>query len=799
MTPVAPAAPEAPVVLDLQAAQSPTYRERGVARYALDFAAALVRTVPELVDQVLLRPDLPPVTDLPPALADGPLTTRARWDRPGGVFHALSPFDIGTPVREIWPREASRTGRRLVVTVYDLIPELFPDTYLADPGVRRQYRARRELVRAADHVVTLSGSAADDVADRLGIPDHRITVVGASCSEAFRPGDPGERPAELARAQVPGLGERTVVYNGAVEPRKNMEGLIRAFARLPDPVRHRHQLVLVCRLDPLERNHYDVLGRSLGLTGGELLLTGLVSDTTLVHLYRSAALVAYPSFYEGYGLPVAEAMACGAPVVASDTSSLRELVAPEATFDPSDPAAIARSLERGLVDEAFRRQLLQWSARPRPTWSDVAERAADVYRVLSTEPGGTGPRRPAAWRRRPCVALVTPWPPATTGVASYSRRLAGALADTVEVDVFLDGDGAEESRVEPEFTAYPARALPLVDSVRGGYEAVIACIGNSEHHAAALGLVRLGRVPAAVLAHDVRLNGLYRHGAARGAVPEGNAAVVNRLYEGASDAWITDGWLQPAEAEAHGVLMARELIGLADPFIVTSEFAADLARRDARAEDRGRVTVCPYAYPPAVPRRPGTEEPGLMATFGLVNAIKQPELLLASLALIHRADPTARLAFVGPIDPALLEGYHALAVQLGVAEAVTFTGEVDDAEYERWLARASVAVQLRSATNGETSGAVADCLAHGVATVVTDAGPAHALPDFVAKVPVEATPEMLTDVVSELLADPDRRSAQAAEGLAYVAARGFDRGARDLLGALDLTPTPAVASDPASR
>ena len=799
MTPEAPEAPAAPVVLDLQAAQSPAYRERGVARYALDFAAALVRTVPELVDQVLFRPDLPPVRDLPPALVDGPLTTSAHWDRPGGVFHALSPFDIGTPVREVWPREASRAGRRLVVTVYDLIPELFPDTYLADPGVRRRYRARRELVRAADHVVTLSGSAADDVADRLGIPDDRITVVGASCSDAFRPGGEQEQEAELARAGLPGLGERTVVYNGAVEPRKNMEGLIRAFARLPEPARRRHQLVLVCRLDSLERNHYDVLGRSLGLTEGELLLTGLVSDTTLVHLYRSATLVAYPSFYEGYGLPVAEAMACGAPVVASDTSSLRELVAPEATFDPSDPDAIARSLERGLVDQAFRRQLLRWSARPRPGWTDVAERAAGVYRSLSTEPGGSGPRRPAAWRRRPCVALVTPWPPATTGVASYSRRLARALSDSVEVDLFLDGDGADESGVDPEFTAYPARALPLVDSVRGGYESVIACIGNSEHHAGALGLLRLGRVAAAVLAHDVRLNGLYRHGAARGAVPEGNAAVVTRLYEQASDAWITDGWLQPAEAAAHGVFMARELIGLADPFIVTSEFAADLARLDARPEDRGRVTVCPYAYPPPVPRRPGTEEPGLIATFGLVNAVKQPELLLASLALVRRSDPAARLAFVGPIDPALLEGYHALAARLGVADSVAFTGEVDDAEYGRWLGRASVAVQLRSATNGETSGAVADCLAHGVATVVTDAGPAHALPDFVAKVPVEATPEMLADSVSQLLADPGRRSAQAAEGQAFVAARGFDRGARDLLGALGLVPTEPGTSGQAPR
>jgi glycosyltransferase involved in cell wall biosynthesis len=760
-----------------------------VARYAVDFTAALVQTVPHLVDQVLVRPDLAPIDDLPDALRLGPVTAEADWSMPGGVFHALSPFDLATPVRAIWPREASRAGRRLVVTVYDLIPELFPDTYLVDPGTRHRYRARRELIRAADHVVTLSQSAADDVADHLGVPDHRLTVVGAACSDVFRPGDDGADDAERARALLPGLGERTVVYNGAVEPRKNMEGLIRAFARLPDEIRHRHQLVLVCRLDASERNHYEVLARTLGLPDGALLLTGVVSDAALVRLYRTATLVVFPSLYEGYGLPVAEAMACGAPVVASGNSSLRELVETEATFDPTDPDAMAGAIERGLVDEPFRRRLLAWSARPRLTWSEVAERAAAVYRCLSTEPGGGRPRRPAAWPRRRRVALVTPWPPAATGVASYSRRLARALADTVEVDLFLDGDSVARPEAEPEFVSYPARALPVVDPVQGGYDAVVACVGNSEHHTGALALVRRDRIPAAVLAHDVRLNGLYRHGAARGAVPEGNAAVVTALYEGASEAWVREGWLQPADAESRGVFMARELVGLAKPFIVTSEYAAELARLDARPEDRGRVVVCPYAYPPPVPRPAGAEQAGLVCTFGLVNGIKQPELLLASFALVHRDDPDTHLAFVGPIDPALRERYHALAARLGVAGAVTFTGAVDDDEYDGWLTRASLAVQLRASTNGETSGAVADSLSHGLTTVVTDDGPAHGLPGFVAKVPVDVTQAALAGVVGDLLHGPGERSNRSALGLAFVAGMGFDRGAADLLAILGLAVT----------
>jgi glycosyltransferase involved in cell wall biosynthesis len=367
----------------------------------------------------------------------------------------------------------------------------------------------------------------------------------------------------------------------------------------------------------------------------------------------------------------------------------------------------------------------------------------------------------------------------------------------VDVDLFVDGDAADAALADPAFTSYPARALPRVDPVQGGYEAVIACVGNSEHHAGALALVRRDRIHAAVLAHDVRLNGLYRHGAARGAVPEGNPAVVTGLYEEASEEWLTDGWLQPAQAEEHGIFLARELIGLADPFIVTSEYAAELARLDARPGDRGRVVVCPYVYPAPVPRPPDREQPGLVATFGLVNAVKQPELLLTAFALLHRSEPAARLAFVGPIDPALLERYHALAVRLEIADAVTFTGEVDDRGYEEWLGRTSVAVQLRATTNGETSGAVADCLSHGVATVVSDLGPARQLPGLVAKVPVSTGPADLAGLIGSLLADSGERAGREAEGLAFVAGMGFDRGARDLLAAVGLARV--TAGQPGGR
>jgi len=790
-----------PLVVDLQGAQSVTYRERGVARYVLAYGQALLRTAPQLVDQLLVRADLLPTPGLEPLLASGALTTTPRWDRNGGLFHAMSPFDLDTPVALCWPRAASRTGAKLVVTVYDLIPEVFPELYLSDPGVRRRYRARRELVRAADHVVTLSRSAADDVVDRLGVPDDRVTVVGAACAEVFAPaGDASsaDRSASIRAAQdaVPGLHERFLVYNGAIEPRKNVDRLIEAFAGLPESVGGDRQLVLVCRLEPLERHHFEVMAARLEL-GDRLLLAGSVSDVALVALYRAADLVVYPSLYEGYGLPVAEAMACGAPVVGSAASSLPELLEPTATFDPTDVDDMRGAVERALVDESHRQRLRRWSARSRPSWDDVAHRAAEVYRALLVDRRTGTPARPAAWRKRPVAALVTPWPPAATGVARYSAHLAEALSQLVELDVFVEADDGPRADLPPpvgNLCFYPVEALRGVDRVRGGYDAVVGCIGNSHHHVGLLRALRIEGVRASVLAHDVRLTGLYHHGAARGAVPEGYAEVARHMYPWVDDGLLAETWVTQ-RAEERGILMAREIVTLADRFLVTSEFAAELARLDVPPADAAKVEVVPFGYPAPAVRSDDEEEPGLLCSFGLVNEVKRPRLVLEAFALVHGADPRTRLVFVGPVAESLRKWYGEVADALGVGRHVEFAGEVDDDAYAGWLRRAAVALQLRSGTNGETSAAVADCLAHGIPTVVSEVGAARELPPFVVKVAHGAGAEELASVVAALLADPRRRRAAGHEGVRFAEAHSFDRAAAAVVGAV--LGTAAVAARPA--
>jgi glycosyltransferase involved in cell wall biosynthesis len=766
-----------PLIIDLQAAQSPAYRERGVARYATDFTKAILARYPGAVDRVLVNPDLPPLSGLDGLVVSGKVSGRRRWEGTGGVFHVLSPFELDVPLTSLWPRLASTREMRLVVTVYDLIPQLYPEIYLVDPGQRRRYRARLELVRAADHIVTLSKSAADDVVAQLGIAEDKVTVVGAACAAAFRP--PVSRQAAVveARTKVAGLTKRFVVYNGAVEPRKNMERLVEAFAALPSGVLADWQLVLVCRLKPLERNHFEVRARQLGIEDN-IVLTGFVPDEVLVTLYQAADLVAVPSLYEGYGLPVAEALACGAPVIAANTSSLRELVTQEARFDPLDTGAITAALQRACTDEAFRARLEQHATKPQPKWADVADRAMEVYDQLRPS---SGHLRRHGMHRRPALALVTPLPPSATGVAVYSSQLIAALSDQADVDVFVDGDEPDlVSPVDRSLIAAPSK-LVRFDQLRGGYDAVVYCLGNSEFHSGALRLLKQRR-QGIVLAHDVRLSGLYRHASARGAVPEGFAAALRGMYPELPTDVGAQGWLAPDMAGWSALLMAREIIGLSDMFLVTSEYAAELARSDARPEDQDRVAVLPYAYPPVADPADRLSEPGLVCSFGIVNEAKRPQLLVEAFTAFARRRPDARLAFVGPTGVLERERIIGLAERLGVSDRVVVTGWLDEHGYQDWLSRAAVAVQLRAFSNGETSGAVADCLIHGVPTIVTNIGPAGDLPhDSVVKVAVDADAQQLAVQIETLLDDLPLRRRLSEGGRLHAAHDNFDLSASTLL------------------
>ena len=393
---------------------------------------------------------------------------------------------------------------------------------------------------------------------------------------------------------------------------------------------------------------------------------------------------------------------------------------PGARFDPASDDTIASAIERALTDEPTRAVLDDQTRAAQPSWDDVADRVAAVYEEMLGAP------RPAA-RRRPLVAMVTPLPPAASGVADFSYRLLTELREHCDVHTFADGCRHVDPALGPPrapagVEVLPARFLVENERARGGYDCVVYCIGNSEFHGGALAQLR--RRSGIVLAHEVRLTDLYALSCdVPGAVPGGFAACLDAMYESLPPEMGDAGRIAPDVAERTGVLMAAEVVALADDFLVMSEYAADRVRLDIDERYADRIRVLPFAGRDVVADpTPAADRGQVIASFGIVNDIKHNSLSISALPAVLARYPAASLVLVGPCADADREHLTRLADQLGVAERVTLTGAVSDAEYTSWLDRATVAVQLRRTANGECSGTIADCLAAGAVPIVTRIG-----------------------------------------------------------------------------
>ena len=297
------------------------------------------------------------------------------------VYHVPSPLEP-SPLARVWPRRLR--SNPLVVTLHDLIPAVFPMENMPDTGVRRAYWARLELARHADRVLNVSQATARDATRLLGLRPEKMAVTGGGVSLDFRPPESRDAARAALREIWPSVDGEYVVFTGGMDYRKNTSGLLQAYAGLSQDLRERFALVVVGRLAVDETlGSFREQAEALGIAD-RLVLTGHVSDSELILLYQASSLFVFPSLYEGFGLPVVEALACGAPAIVGRNSSLVELVdEEEALFDSSDPASIGAALGRALTDQKLRERLRRPDIRERFTWPRIAELTADAYRLVA--------------------------------------------------------------------------------------------------------------------------------------------------------------------------------------------------------------------------------------------------------------------------------------------------------------------------------------------------------------------------------------------------------------------------------
>ena len=649
--------------------------------------------------------------------------------------------------------------------LYDFIPFDEPDHYLAQPSDRLDYHVRLRWLARYDRFFPISAHAADRLHAILG-PRH-ATITGAPLDPAF------ETPGTVRR--------RHLLVIGGGDPRKNPGHAIRAHARAAPLQSARIPIVVIGAYDPEWIASQRATIAALGGDPALLEAPGHIAPAELVVLYTQALAVIAPSLAEGFSLPVIEAMATGAPVLASAIPAHAELLDPAQLFPPDNSHALI-ALYTHLADPAWTATAL---ARQATVWPPF--RAADVAARFWSGVAALLPplAAPAALRgARPRVALLTPLPPDRSGVAHYSAALCPALGARTELTLFAPNSAS--IRAEGAAAIQPLSALPALSS---RYDRVINVLGNSSFHARILDIAL--RHGGACIAHDGRMLDLFEahYGPAR------TEAMAARELGRPLRPWELWHWMHAGHPPA--AMLFGDIVAAAEPLIVHAAAVAEaITTRYGRPvlhlpfslyRHWAAGTLDPTARQAARARlarhgaRPGQR---VIASFGFVHASKAPEDTVWALEWLRGWGIDARVHFVGGMvgDQTPL---RTLVDDLGLAPHVWFAGDfVSEAVFRDHLAGADAAVQLRLPGAGSVSGGLSDCLGADLpalaSTTLAHSIDAQAL---VRIVPDHPSPLLVAEGLAALLDGP---APPAGTRDAYLATHNFDHYTRLLCEAMGL-------------
>jgi glycosyltransferase involved in cell wall biosynthesis len=400
------------IVVDLQGAQNES-RHRGIGRYALAFVRALIRNK-GTHEIVVLLSDL-----FPESLAyaqDALGEQRAHCMIK--IWSGIGPTDLRKPENH-WRKDVSELlreayiaelqpdvliisslldspGDNTIVSVsklapvytvamlYDLIPLLYKSEYLVDPTTQDWYYERLWQFKKADFWFAISESSRNDGIAQLGLPAAQVHNISAALGEDIVAVDLNAEQAATLKQKF-GITRPFLLYSGAFDPRKNIDRLVHAYAAQPAEIRQTHQLVLAGGLNAPQLVHVNQLISQAGLDASQVIVTQRITDHELCALYGLCKAYILPTYCEGFGFTALEAMACGAPTIGSNYSSVPEVIGlPEALFDPFSVESIASKITQILSDEAYRAMLVAHGPRQVETfsWDQTAREALEALERL---------------------------------------------------------------------------------------------------------------------------------------------------------------------------------------------------------------------------------------------------------------------------------------------------------------------------------------------------------------------------------------------------------------------------------
>jgi glycosyltransferase involved in cell wall biosynthesis len=649
-------------------------------------------------------------------------------------------------------------GTKTAAVLYDLIPYLNKETYLVDDRIRKWYFSKLESLQRAGLLLSISEHSRKEAIENLAISGERVVNISSAADSLFKPTRYHEDQANSIRAKY-NLHKPYIMYTGGIDKRKNIEGLIIAYSKLPAELLDNHQLVVVCSASDGDKSRLNKLARGKGLSNGQVILTGYVDEDDLLALYSLAKLFVFPSLHEGFGLPALEAMSCGTPTIGSNRTSIPEVIGrDDALFDPFQISSISKAITKALTDDNYRNLLSTHGLQQAKkfSWDKSACNALNALEELYRSLYPKGKTCMIVKDVKPALAYLSPLPPERSGIATYSAELLPELARYYDITLISDKKKVSDPWVAGNL---PLRSIPWFEDNASKFERILYHFGNNSLHSHMFGLLK--RFPGTVVLHDFYLSmvldwmeivniepGVFQHALYNS---HGYGALVD--YHQISKDDVATKW--PANRlvleEANGIIVHSKhamKLGIqfyGQDFVYGWQIIPLLRKVETnitREQSRKALGI--------------NQRDFIVCSFGYLSPYKLSDRLLqAWLKSDLFNDNNCKLIFVGQnhggsYGQSLLEAIK----KNKASKKIFFTGFVSDAEFKYWLAAADFAVQLRTSSRGETSGAVLDCLAWGLPLILNDHGfAAEISEEVVIKLPDTFSDAELTAALEKLYCD----------------------------------------------
>ncbi|MEX1029320.1 MAG: glycosyltransferase [Paenibacillaceae bacterium] len=648
------------------------------------------------------------------------------------VYYMTSPFDQNISYDMKWFSEI-----KVVATLYDIIPYIFKNRYLRDKAFNEEYMKLITNLKNADKILAISQCAKEDMIKHFKVDPNNIDVIYCGIDDCYKKLDLSSNEANETK-DIYKISDQYIMCTGGDDDRKNIADLIIAYSKMPKHLIGKYQLVIVCKLSQAsEERYYDIASKHN--VRDRVILTNFVPQEHLIMLYNLAYVVAFPSQYEGFGLPVVESMACGTAVLTSNNSSLGEVAEGAAVLvDPFDVNDISRGLVEILEKSDLNDMVEKGYERIKMfTWEKVAQSTLAAMNSFNV-----ADRKVISNKKK--IAFFTPLPPLQSGISDYSIDILNKLSNYFSIDVYIDKGYRPNCILSDNITIYEHSRFK---SKRDEYHDVLFQMGNSEYHIYMIHYLQ--KYSGTLVLHDYNLHGLLHYMTEKQndtakyrelLCEDYDKDFVNKYIDDYSSGRIP---VKIFELTCNGIVT-----NYAKKIIVHSDYAkrlllqkdihrnvkkifhyADIKEVLNKKEMRDKLNIAGDQF--------------VISAFGHIHETKRIMPILQAFSNLSSKHNEIKLYLVGKPTSSIKGQIEQYMKQHNLENKVIITGYTDLNVFEEYIDASDICLNLRYPYNGETSGSLMRILSKGKCALLNDLGSFSEIPDN-ACVKLKS-PEMLTE------------------------------------------------------